>query len=258
MTWCWVGYEVLVCPERMHKFRTSSSRKLKLTWVHLEIAVCLLIYKVTYKLQDQNSITSHTHTRLTALFPGLPRWAGTRKVKPIWILLKQETVSGSGISWAICKSAPRSRQITTPAPHHSCLLQAGCPSCRPTNSVKALKEKSMFPPWLELGTFRVWGERDNHYTTEMIRLYYISWQQLSANICANYSSKNPTNTFNLNFNLPALPFSVEELLVWWQKEHLLIKTGTTYTKGFLPQQANEKNWRKCRFIQNWELQWMCW
>ena len=48
-------------------------------------------------------------------------------------------MSGSGISWAICKSAPRSRQITTPAPHHSCFLQAGCPSCRPNNSVKALK-----------------------------------------------------------------------------------------------------------------------
>ena len=28
-------------------------------------------------------------------------------------------MSGNGISWAICKSAPRSRQITTPAPHHS-------------------------------------------------------------------------------------------------------------------------------------------
>jgi len=26
-----------------------------------------------------------------ALFPGLPGWADTRKVKPIWILLKQET-----------------------------------------------------------------------------------------------------------------------------------------------------------------------
>ena len=37
----------------------------------------------------------------------------------MWILLKQETVSGSGICWAICKSAPCSRQITTPAPHHS-------------------------------------------------------------------------------------------------------------------------------------------
>jgi len=57
----------------------------------------------------------------------------------MWILLKQETVSGSGISWAICKSAPRTRRITTPAPDHSVFLQDGCPSCRPTNSVKALK-----------------------------------------------------------------------------------------------------------------------
>ena len=47
-------------------------------------------------------------------------------------------MSGSGISWAICKSAPCSRQTTTPAPHYSVFLQAGCPSCRPTNSVKAL------------------------------------------------------------------------------------------------------------------------
>ena len=46
----------------------------------------------------------NNNTCLTAICPGLPRWAGTRKVKPIWILLKQETVSGSGISWAICKS----------------------------------------------------------------------------------------------------------------------------------------------------------
>jgi len=48
-------------------------------------------------------------------------------------------VSGSGISWAICKPASRSRQITMPAPHHSVFLQAGRLSCRPTNSVKALK-----------------------------------------------------------------------------------------------------------------------
>ena len=40
------------------------------------------------------------HTGLTALFPSLPGWAGIRMVKPIWILLKQKTVSGSGISWA--------------------------------------------------------------------------------------------------------------------------------------------------------------
>ena len=73
---------------------------------------------------------------------------------------EQETVSGSGISWAICKSAPCSRQITMPAPHHQLghmqvctslqtdnhtstpplsFLQAGCPSRCPTNSFKALK-----------------------------------------------------------------------------------------------------------------------
>ena len=81
----------------------------------------------------------HTYTRLTALFLGLPGWAGTRNIKPIWILLKQETVSGSGISRATCKSAPHSREITMPAPHHSVFLQAGCPFCRSTNSIKALK-----------------------------------------------------------------------------------------------------------------------
>jgi len=32
----------------------------------------------------------HTHTNLTAIFLGLPRWAGTKNVKPIWILLKQK------------------------------------------------------------------------------------------------------------------------------------------------------------------------
>ena len=55
------------------------------------------------------------------------------------ISLKQETVSDS--TWAICKSAPRCRQITMPAPHHSVFLQAGCPSCCPTNSIKALKAR---------------------------------------------------------------------------------------------------------------------
>ena len=90
--------------------------------------------------RDNHVLASNTHTPvLRPFFPGLPRWAGTRKVKPICILLEQEIVSGSGISWAICKSPSRSRQITTPAPHYSVFLQTGCPSCRSTNSVKALK-----------------------------------------------------------------------------------------------------------------------
>jgi len=62
----------------------------------------------------------------------------TKKGKTNLYLLEQEIVSGSGICWAICKSAP-------PADNHANItplsfLQAGCPSWRPTNSVKALKE----------------------------------------------------------------------------------------------------------------------
>ena len=76
---------------------------------------------------------THTHTRLTALCPGLPGWSSTRKVKPFWILLKQETVSGSGISWAICKSAPRSRQMPAPTTHFFYRPDA-LPAAQPTAS----------------------------------------------------------------------------------------------------------------------------
>jgi len=94
----------------------------------------------TADVQIGDGCSTHTHTRLRALFPGLPGWAGTRKAKPVWILLKQETVSGSGISWAMCKSAPCSRQITTPVPH-SVFFTGRMPFLPPTNSVKALKAK---------------------------------------------------------------------------------------------------------------------
>ena len=70
-----------------------------------------------------------------ALFPGLPGWASTRKVKPIWILLKQETVSDGGISWAICKSALCFRQISMPASHHWVFYRPDAlPAAQPTES----------------------------------------------------------------------------------------------------------------------------
>jgi len=80
----------------------------------------------------KHSIHRYTHTHpFNGPFPGLPGWAGTRKVKPIWISLKQETMRGSGISWAICKSASRSRQITIPAPHHSSFFTGRMPFLPP-------------------------------------------------------------------------------------------------------------------------------
>jgi len=71
-------------------------------------------------------------------FSGTTGWAGTRKV-----LLKQETVSvsGSGISWAICKSAPRSRQITMPAPHHSVFFTGRMPFLPPNQQGQSTEGK---------------------------------------------------------------------------------------------------------------------
>ena len=102
---------------------------------------------------------THTHTRLMALCPGLPGWAGTRKVNPIWILLKQETVSGSGITWAICKSAPRSRQITMPAPHHSVFYRPDAlPAAQPTASkhYSLFRQVMLFPIWYSPASCTSW------------------------------------------------------------------------------------------------------
>ena len=44
-------------------------------------------------------------------------------------------MSGSGISWAVCKSAPRSRQISTPAPDRSVFYRPDAlPAAQPTVS----------------------------------------------------------------------------------------------------------------------------
>ena len=91
-------------------------------------------YPLGHSIHSSMFYTLHTHP-INDPFPGLPRWAGTRKVKPICILLKQETVSGSGISRAIWKSAPCSWQTTTPAPHHSVFYRPDAfPAAQPTAS----------------------------------------------------------------------------------------------------------------------------
>ena len=109
--------------------RTLLSLRILLLLPHMceWVTDCLFWYQLT-------RVHTHTHP-FNGPFPGLPRWASTRKAKPIWILLKQETVSGSGISWAICKSTPRSRQITMPTPHHSVFYRPDAlPVAQPTSS----------------------------------------------------------------------------------------------------------------------------
>ena len=146
LTWCSLSpmYSVVLFKADSSALFTQKSNKFKVFsgglshHDHLKI-IAIVIHRPLGGEPTHTVITPdklrHTHTRLTALCPGLPRWAGTREVKPIWILLKQETVSGSGISWAIRKSASRSRQITMPAHHHSVFYRPDAlPATQPTAS----------------------------------------------------------------------------------------------------------------------------
>ena len=46
-------------------------------------------------------------------------------------------MSGSGVSWAICKSASRPRQITTPVPHHSSFFTGRMPFLPPNQQCQS-------------------------------------------------------------------------------------------------------------------------
>jgi len=82
--------------------------------------------------------TATTTTPVNGHLSGITRVSLYQKGKTSLDLLEQETVSGSGISWAICKSAAGPSQITMPAPHHS--LFTGRMYFLPPNCVKALKD----------------------------------------------------------------------------------------------------------------------
>ena len=92
-------------------------------------------------LQCEDKFTVHTHTLnlLMALFPGLPGCDGTRKVKT-----SRDFAEARDSEWQwhqlghmqVCTSLQTDNHASTPP---LSFLQAGCPSCRRTNSIKALK-----------------------------------------------------------------------------------------------------------------------
>ena len=86
----------------------------------------------------------------------------------------KETASGSGISWAICNSAPRSRQITMPVPHHSLFYRPyALPAAQPTASKHwrhkhwrhtyfHFRSKIFFSPSCGGGSFTMLGKHYKH------------------------------------------------------------------------------------------------
>ena len=89
---------------------------------------------------------THTHTRLTALCPQLPRWASTRKEKPIGQKGKTNWyfTEARDSEWQRHQLGRMQVGTLLQTDNHAStpplsFLQATCPSCRPTNSIKALK-----------------------------------------------------------------------------------------------------------------------
>jgi len=80
----------------------------------------------------------HSTTLLKALFPEQPGWATIRQVKTFWILTKQEMMGWLQLDYMqiICTSLETDNHVSTKSLK---ILQAGCSSWCPTNSVKALK-----------------------------------------------------------------------------------------------------------------------
>jgi len=79
------------------------------------------------------SYSERPSSELAAYYSTAGKNVENLKVKQIWILLEQVTMSDSGISSVVCKSAPRPRQITTPAPYHSVFYRPNViPAAQPT------------------------------------------------------------------------------------------------------------------------------
>jgi len=99
---------------------------------------------LTLNQQCENTECTQKLLLLLHLFNGLfsrtTRVSRHQKGKPFWILLEQEMmrwhVHQLDHMQIICTSLQTDNHAT-PVPHHS-VLQAGCPLCCQTNSVKAL------------------------------------------------------------------------------------------------------------------------
>jgi len=84
----------------------------------------------------------HHHNRFTALFPGPPGLAGARR-ELLDFMVQGKINRGRHTD----HPADTPSGLTSAHLHHPPIfLQAGCPSCRPTNSVKALKATSVMYP----------------------------------------------------------------------------------------------------------------
>jgi len=91
--------------------------------------------------ETQTSHHHHHHNRFMAVFPGPPGWSGTRR-ELLEFMVQGKINRGRHTDHPAGRHSARTNQCPPPPSPH--FLQVGCPSCRPTNSVKALNATSAF------------------------------------------------------------------------------------------------------------------
>jgi len=113
-------------------------------YVQQELTILTTFFTSFYTRQwyyFTNDITHHHHhNRFTALFPGPPGQAGARR-ELLDFMVQGEINRGRHTDHL---AGATSSGLTSAQLHLPYFLQAGCPSCRPTNSVKALMATSAF------------------------------------------------------------------------------------------------------------------
>jgi len=156
---------------------------------------------------------THTHTRLTALFPGLPRWAGTKKVKQIWILLKQEIVSvafsaltllvGRQEGHPACKKTRVVGVVwlSVWSKVQTCIWLSWC-HCR-SLSLAPVKSRLVLPFWYRL----TWVVPEKGPLNGCARDSEWQWHQLGhMQVCISFQTDNHASTPPVKFFTARMPF----------------------------------------------------
>ena len=96
----------------------------------------MIIYKhiISSKTSTTNNLVCYYHCLSLHFFPGEPGLAGCYWSKGWWRWWLQ-------LDYWSCKSCKTPVKSSSPTNQPAVFLQTGCPSCHPTNSVKALKVK---------------------------------------------------------------------------------------------------------------------
>ena len=154
---------------------------------------------------------THTHT-LNGPFSGSTQVSRYQKSKTNLDLLEQETVSGSGISWAICKSAPCSTQTTTPVPHHSVFFTGRMPFLPPNQQRQSTEGNTYIHTYIHTHT-NLYSAKNRKNESEMLIAHCYKTNTYCTGLTKNYAHISSTwSTASASTLMPVKCFSAAAVI----------------------------------------------